>query len=136
MRLIFSLSLRDDNISTLLDILLEVSSEKVLKSLSKAILLDIFKLLGQCKPAILVKNERVKAVSIVQSVRRHLVSHEADDVYFFLSCLENIDVALWAGTDFKYPAVLDGLEFDRIMQLLGSADRDIRRKVHSQSFWR
>ncbi|KAF8904368.1 armadillo-type protein [Gymnopilus junonius] len=123
------LGLTDDNISILFYILLEVSSEKVQTLLSKAIILDVFKLLGRFKPTILMEVEKSKAVSLVQSVRRYLVSHEVDDVYFFMSCLGSIDVALWAGTNPEYPAMLDGLEFERIMQLLSSADQDIRRKT-------
>ncbi|PPQ74498.1 hypothetical protein CVT26_007958 [Gymnopilus dilepis] len=121
--------IRNDNLHKLLDIFVEQSSENAPKSLSKAILLDIFKLFGQLPSKIVMEAERTKSVSIVQGIRQFLVSSEMDDVHFFLACLGSVDAALWAGTEPDYPAALDAFEFERIMQLLSSADPSIRQKT-------
>ncbi|KDR75335.1 hypothetical protein GALMADRAFT_140851 [Galerina marginata CBS 339.88] len=125
------LGAKAEDINVLFDVLLEIDlkNPKSLKSLAKAIVLDLFKLFGQLAYGVLLQAEKSKATSTVQYIRHFLTSTNPDEVYLFVSCLENVDVALWAGTSQEHPAVLDALEFERIMQLLNSLDQDIRRKT-------
>ncbi|KAF4598384.1 hypothetical protein EYR38_006786 [Pleurotus pulmonarius] len=69
--------------------------------------------------------------SPVRSVRELLTSSDVNDQYTFLSCLECLSPALWAGTTPEIPAVLEAWEVERVMQLLYSLDPLIRRKTLS-----
>lgn len=57
------------------------------------------------------------------------MSEHPNDLYFFISCLECISVASWAGTTSTIPAVLEEEHFGKIMQLLDSLDFAIFGKV-------
>lgn len=69
------------------------------------------------------------SLSPVRSVRELLTSSDVNDQYTFLSCLECLSPALWAGTTPEIPPVLEAWEVERVMQLLYSKDPLIRRKV-------
>lgn len=126
----------ETSISALLDILQEVASPKANNALSKALILSLFKVIGQIKPSVLIDTEKSRNMSIIQCIRHLLVSRNPNDVYLFVSCLEEVDVSIWAGTVPDNPAVLEGLEFERILQLLDSADQGILRRVSNQPiFW-
>lgn len=68
-------------------------------------------------------------MSSVRCIRDFLMSENPNDLYFFVSCLECIDVTIWAGTTSESPAVLEEVHFGRIMRLLDSLDLTIFRKV-------
>ncbi|PPQ89520.1 hypothetical protein CVT25_012192 [Psilocybe cyanescens] len=124
-----SLDLAETNIPILLDVLHDISSPKTTNSLSQVLVLGIFKVIGKIKPSVLIDVEKSKNTSVIQCIRHFLVSHNPNDVYLFVSCLEEVDVSIWAGTTPDHPAVLEGLEFERILQLLDSADQGILRKT-------
>ena len=61
---------------------------------------------------------------------RHLVtSDDHNTLYVFITCLSAIDPKLWAGTIADIPAVLEGWEVERVMELLSSEDKLIRKQV-------
>ena len=62
-------------------------------------------------------------------VSEFLMSENPNDLYFLISCLECIDVTVWANTTSESPAVLEERHFERIMQLLDSLDLTIFHKV-------
>lgn len=70
----------------------------------------------------------------VDNIRHLLVSINTNDVHLFLVCLDCIEPKLWAGTTPDIPAVLEGWEVERVMQLLSSADPSIRVRVSGQSY--
>lgn len=117
------------DVSVLFDILVELTRSKKYYLYSKPLILDLFRLLAQLHPSILLKTEKAKNVSIVQTIRHLLISRDPNDVYIFIRCLEAVDPSLWAGTAVDHPSVLDGLEFERILNLLDSSDQAIRRRV-------
>lgn len=73
--------------------------------------------------------EKSRNISSVRCIREFLISENPNDLYFFISCLECIDVAIWAGTSSDNPVVLEEKHFGRIMQLLDSLDLTLFRKV-------
>ncbi|TFK44520.1 armadillo-type protein [Crucibulum laeve] len=120
--LIFPLS--DTSIPTLLH-LIHVSA----KHGQKAVLLEAFQLLSRLSPTTLASADLTKDGSVVASIRDYLCSQDPNDQYLFFSCLECVDLSLWAGTSPDRPAVLEAQEVERVMQLLGSPDGLIRKKV-------
>ena len=95
--------------------------------------LQIFRLLAQAKQDQLASMEKSRNMSSVRCIREFLMSENPNDLYFFISCLECIDVTIWASTTSESPsespAVLEEKHFGRIMQLLDSLDLTIFRKV-------
>lgn len=67
--------------------------------------------------------------SFIQEVRQLLTSDEPDGLYMFIYCLSCVDPKLWAGTSPEIPAVLDEWEVERVMSLLDSEDKLIRKQV-------
>lgn len=67
--------------------------------------------------------------SFIQEVRQLLTSDEPDGLYMFIHCLSSVDPKLWAGTSPEIPAVLEEWEVERVMSLLDSEDKLIRKQV-------
>ena len=122
-------SLFQSSIPVLFDILQEHSGQKNPTLHSKAVVLEIFLLFSHIDLPLFLSIERSKKISAIQCIRHFLPSHNPNDVHLFMSCLECIDVSAWAGTTPDKAAALDGLEFERIMQLLNSVDELLRKKV-------
>ena len=122
-------SLMAKNIPTLLDIIQTCTSIRSVKPVLRVILLEIFRLFAQANQDGLASTEKSRNMSSVRCIREFLMSDNPNDLYFFISCLECIDVATWAGTASDSPAVLEDEHFGRIMQLLDSLDFAIFRKV-------
>jgi AP-4 complex subunit epsilon-1 len=95
----------------------------------KVIILQIFRLLAQEKQDRLASMEKSRNISSVRCIREFLMSENPNDLHFFISCLECVDVTLWAGTTPESSVVLEEKHFGRIMQLLDSLDLTIFRKV-------
>lgn len=68
-------------------------------------------------------------IKLIQCIRHLLVSEDVNDTYLFLSCLDNLDAKLWAGTTPEIPSALEEWEVERVMQLLDSPDPSLRKKV-------
>lgn len=124
-----AVGLVETNIPLLLDILQTSSSVRSIKPLLKVMILQIFRLLSQAKQDQLASMEKSRNMSSVRCIRDFLILNNPNDLYFFVSCLECIDVTIWAGTTSESPAVLEERHFGRIMQLLDSLDLTIFRKV-------
>jgi AP-4 complex subunit epsilon-1 len=90
---------------------------------------EIFRLLAQAKQDRLASMEKSQNMSCVRCIREFLMSENPNDLYFFVTCLECIDVTIWASTTSESQAVLEEKHFGRIMQLLDSLDLAIFRKV-------
>ena len=119
----------ETNIPLLLDIIQTSSIAKSVKPVVKVMVLQIFRLLAQAEQDRLVSMEKSRNMSCVRCIREFLMSENPNDLYFFVSCLECIDVTIWASTTSESPAVLEENHFGRIMQLLDSLDVIIFRKV-------
>lgn len=119
----------ETNIPLLLDIIQTSSIAKSVKPVMKVMVLQIFRLLAQAKQDWLASLEKSRNMSSVRCIREFLMSENPNDLYFFISCLECIDVTIWASTTSESPAVLEEKHFGRIMQLLDSLDLTIFRKV-------
>lgn len=65
---------------------------------------------------------------------RHLLSNDSSEQHLFLSCLACVPPAIWAGTTQDVPAVLEGWEVERVMQLLSAPDPTLRLKVRHFHF--
>ncbi|PPQ98452.1 hypothetical protein CVT24_004131 [Panaeolus cyanescens] len=117
----------DDYVPLLFKILRQVA--KTYDSTSKALILDVFRILSSLDPEAYCKAEREQKTSTVRAIRRFLKSSEPDDVYVFFAALESISVNAWAGTDSSHPAVLAEDEFQRILEFLNHSDPIIRLKV-------
>ena len=117
------------NIPLLLDIIQTSSNVKNVKPVMKVMVLQIFRLLAQAKQDRLASIEKSRNMSSVRCIREFLMSENPNDLHFFISCLECIDVTVWANTTSENPAVLEERHFGRIMQLLDSLDLTIFRKV-------
>lgn len=117
------------NSTLVFDILLANSSNTRSRPLSRAIVLEIFRTFLQLPPGSVLLTEKSTTTSVVQIVRKYLMSDSPNDIYLFVSCLECIDAELWAGTKPDHRALLEPQEFERIIQLLNFPDRDIRRKT-------
>ncbi|KAI0040369.1 ARM repeat-containing protein [Auriscalpium vulgare] len=92
-----------------------------------ALLLDAFAVIRQAPYSALKPS--AKSTPIVATIRHLLPSHDPNEQYLFLTCLEYVDPRLWAGTSPTVPAVLEGWEVERIMQFLSSPDAAIRTKT-------
>ena len=119
----------ETNIPLLLDIIQTSSIAKSVKPVMKVMVLQIFRLLAQTKQDGLASMEKSRNMSSVRCIREFLMSSNPNDLYFFISCLECIDVTIWASTTSESPTVLEEKHFGRIMQLLDSLDLTVFRKV-------
>ncbi|KAL7283586.1 hypothetical protein ACG7TL_003021 [Trametes sanguinea] len=72
---------------------------------------------------------------LVNSIRKLLTSDEPNSLYLFVNSLASVDPKLWAGTDPAIPAVLEEWEVERVMKLLESEDKLIRKQT-LQTLWR
>ncbi|KAF8160934.1 armadillo-type protein [Crassisporium funariophilum] len=95
----------------------------------QVIVLEAFRLLAQLDVAKLLSVEKGRKISPIRCIRHLLLSQVPNHLHLFMSCLECVNVASWAGTESDYPAVLESEEFGRIMQLMDSPDHGVRRKT-------
>ena len=87
-----------------------------------------FRLLSQFSSEAIAA-EQTPYGGVVQCIRHLLTSSDPNEKYAFMACLGCVDPQLWAGTDPARPAVLDGWEVEKVMKLLDSEDRLLRKKV-------
>ncbi|KZV67773.1 ARM repeat-containing protein [Peniophora sp. CONT] len=67
--------------------------------------------------------------ALISPIQPYLTSGDGNDLFFSLSCLSCVDPELWAGIKPERPLVLDALEVERIVKLMGSSDPAIRRQT-------
>ncbi|RDB25374.1 AP-4 complex subunit epsilon-1 [Hypsizygus marmoreus] len=116
------LGLSEDNIPNILEIVHSSSNTH-----DQSTLRATFLLLSGISAQSLLPFLPPGSQSPIDHIRHLITSSDPNDVYLFLSCLECMDPVLWAGTSPDIPAVLEGWEVERIMQLLESPDTLIRR---------
>lgn len=121
--------LGDSTIPLLHEMIQKYSQPNASKPLSRAVILEVFKTLGQLDSDIFTSAEAVASISSVHSIKHFSTSGITNDIYLFISCLECIDATNWAGTSPNRPPVLQAEDFDRILQQLHSQDQGISRKV-------
>jgi len=73
----------------------------------KVMVLQIFRLLAQAKQDLLASMEKSRNMSSVRCIREFLMSENPNDLYFFISCIECIDVTIWASATLESQAVLE-----------------------------
>lgn len=100
-------------------------------SLSPVVLEQCFLAAGAASIGDVLSAQSASKTSFVANIRHLLVSSDPNEIYLFLTCLCCIEPRLWAGNTPDIPAVLQGWEVERIMQLLDSSDPIIRTKVSS-----
>jgi len=110
------------------DILVETTNAYS-SPLSRAIVLEIFRIFPRLPPASVQSTEKSRKTSVIQAIRQFLMSNSPNDIYLFVSCLGCVDVDAWAGTTPDQQASFGPQEYERIMQLLNFPDQDIRKKV-------
>ncbi|KDQ57667.1 hypothetical protein JAAARDRAFT_207161 [Jaapia argillacea MUCL 33604] len=94
-----------------------------------AVLLESFSVFSSSKTELLALVKSMPSLSPARSIRHLITSEDPNEHYLVLSCLEFLDVALWAGTDSEIPSVLDAWEVERVMMFLESRDEAIRKKT-------
>jgi AP-4 complex subunit epsilon-1 len=117
------------SIPILFELLRNHSNQKAKNPLSKALVLEVFKTLSPLDSNAFAAGEESARVSAVRAVRHFLLSPSMDENYLFLSCLECMDIANWAGTSPARPPTLRAEDFQRIMQMLNMSDETICRKA-------
>lgn len=93
-----------------------------------ALVYGTFRLLSQF-PSEAIAAQQTSHGGAVQNIRHLLSSSDPNEKYAFMACLRCVDPGLWAGTDPARPAVLDGWEVEKVMKLLDSEDRLLRKNV-------
>jgi AP-4 complex subunit epsilon-1 len=94
-----------------------------------ALLYGTFLLLSAASPEVL--STQRGSSRPVHNIRHLLTSTDLNEQFTFLSCLECLEPDIWAGTKPETPAMLEGWEVERVMQLLRSSDSLIRKKVNT-----
>ncbi|KAK7472924.1 hypothetical protein VKT23_001029 [Stygiomarasmius scandens] len=69
----------------------------------------------------------IKSFSPIRDVTGLLSSHDPNDQYLFLTCLDSVSPVFWAGTSADVPAVLKEWEVGQVMRLLDSSDTLVRK---------
>lgn len=70
------------------------------------------------------------ASTLLKGIRHWLVSEDPNELYAFVSCLNCLEPALWAGQG-DIPTILEAWEVERIVNLLHSEDPLVRLKVET-----
>ncbi|KAJ6558526.1 armadillo-type protein, partial [Mycena vulgaris] len=119
-----TVGLQQSNLGLVLQIIQSTST-----SSDHPVMLAAFLLLSQMDAQELRNAQTSLSLSPAANIRQLLTSRSVNDQYIFLTCLSCLNPELWAGTNVDIPAVLDEWEVGRVMELLDSSDRVIRRKT-------
>ncbi|KAI0636737.1 ARM repeat-containing protein [Trametes polyzona] len=120
------------DVQTFLDIVRHYAK---LGSSAYAILRQCFLAVAACPAGLLLEAQTASGTSFIQEIRQLLTSEHPNGLYVFIHCLSSVDPKLWAGTDPEIPAVLEGWEVERVMKLLDSGDKLIRKQT-LRTLWR
>ncbi|KAI0819517.1 ARM repeat-containing protein [Trametes gibbosa] len=93
------------------------------------IIRECFSAASICAASMLLEAQAAAGTSFVQEIRQLLTSHDPNGLYVFIHCLSCIDPKLWAGTSPDLPAVLEEWEVERVMKLLDSEDKLVRKQT-------
>ncbi|KAJ8474319.1 hypothetical protein ONZ51_g7305 [Trametes cubensis] len=94
-----------------------------------AIIHQCFSTAAKCSLEVLTQAQNASKTSFVQEIRHLLTADDPNGLYVFIHGLASIDPKLWAGTSPEIPAVLEGWEVERVMKLLDSEDKSIRKQT-------
>ncbi|KAF7782424.1 hypothetical protein Agabi119p4_1800 [Agaricus bisporus var. burnettii] len=92
-------------------------------------MLGLYRLFEKFDAPTLYSVEEQTHTSLVGTIRNYLTAQTPNEKYIFLSCIGSVDPNLWAGRSNDMPAILEGWEVEKIMQLLDSNDDLIRKKT-------
>ncbi|KAI0705845.1 ARM repeat-containing protein [Cytidiella melzeri] len=115
-----------ESLELLLDIVHTCSRHKPFPA---AIVHECFQALSATNINIIVDVQSAAKTTFIASIRHLLLSQVPNDTYLFVTCLECLDTALWAGSKAEIPAVLEGWEVERVIALLDYSDVSVRKKV-------
>ncbi|KAI0333484.1 ARM repeat-containing protein, partial [Cubamyces sp. BRFM 1775] len=119
-----TLSVRD--VQVLLDIIRHYAP---MGSPAYAIIHQCFSAVSGCSVEVLTRAQAASKTSFVQEIRHLLTVQDPNGLYVFIHGLASVDPKLWAGTSQEVPAVLEGWEVERVMKLLDSEDKSIRKQT-------
>jgi AP-4 complex subunit epsilon-1 len=88
-----------------------------------------FRVISHADSKLLLEVQTSKNMKWVDYIRRFLVSNDPTEIYLFVSCMNELDPQLWAGTNPEIASAFEAWEVERVMQLLDSQDVSIRKKV-------
>ncbi|KIK40443.1 hypothetical protein CY34DRAFT_268454 [Suillus luteus UH-Slu-Lm8-n1] len=111
------------NVGIVLDIIKRTSGPPV----RVVLLREAFLLLSSISAETIHECQMQQSLSPVACIRHLLTSKDANDQYLFVSCLDCLSPTLWAGTLPGTIAVLDEWEVQKVMKLLDSHDRLVRK---------
>ncbi|KAH9901574.1 ARM repeat-containing protein [Cubamyces lactineus] len=94
-----------------------------------AIIHQCFSAVSRCSAAVLTQAQAASKTTFVQEIRHLLTVRDPNGLYVFIHGLASVDPKLWAGTSPDIPAVLEGWEVERVMKLLDSEDKSIRKQT-------
>ena len=96
------------------------------------VLHQCFQLFSNTDADVILETQSSTGIKLVERIRPLLVSEDVNDIYLFVSCLDNLDAKIWAGTTPEIPSTFDVWEVERIMQLLDSPDPSLRKLVSNR----
>jgi AP-4 complex subunit epsilon-1 len=94
-----------------------------------AFVLECFRVISQIPTTILKPQLAMNGSKALSLLGRLINSHKPNTQYFALTCLLELDAALWAGTADDFPPVFDEGQVHTVMGFLESSDSTIRVKV-------
>ncbi|KAI0372895.1 ARM repeat-containing protein [Pilatotrama ljubarskyi] len=100
-----------------------------------AIIRQCFSAAAVCPTEVLLEAQAKTGTSFIQEIRQLLTSQEPNGLYVFVCCLASVEPRLWAGTTPEIPSVLEEWEVERVMKLLDSEDKAIRKQT-LRTLWR
>ncbi|OSD08617.1 ARM repeat-containing protein [Trametes coccinea BRFM310] len=100
-----------------------------------AVVHQCFRAISRLTAEQLLEAQSATDTSFIHEIRQLLTSDEPNSLYLFVNSLASVDPKLWAGTDPAIPAVLEEWEVERVMKLLESEDKLIRKQT-LQTLWR
>ncbi|KAG1760911.1 armadillo-type protein [Suillus occidentalis] len=111
------------NVGIVLDIIKRTSGPPV----QVVLLREAFLLLSSVSAETIHECQMQQSLSPVACIRHLLTSKDVNDQYLFVSCLDCLSPTHWAGTLPGTIAVLDEWEVQKVMKLLDSHDRLVRK---------
>ncbi|KAI0647300.1 ARM repeat-containing protein [Trametes meyenii] len=100
-----------------------------------AIVYQCFSAVSTCPVETLQEAQSSVGTFFIQEIRGLLGTQDPNGLYLFIYALSSVDPKLWAGTSPDIPAVLEGWEVERVMTLLDSEDKLIRKQT-LRTLWR
>ncbi|KAI0672983.1 ARM repeat-containing protein [Trametes maxima] len=100
-----------------------------------AIIHQCFCAVSICPGETLQAAQTAVGTSFIHEIRSLLDTQDPNGLYLFIHALSSVDPKLWAGASPEIPAVLEEWEVERVMKLLDSEDKLIRKQT-LRTLWR